>query len=72
MPARTLNFSKKYQHLVRNNSVFWLASGYNLDFGLIGGVVKTGTFPAAGNVYPDWPAAPAGRLAGSQTECHRE
>ncbi|KOC92653.1 PqiB family protein [Winslowiella iniecta] len=40
----TLRISKKYQHLVRNNSVFWLASGYNLEFGLIGGVVKTGTF----------------------------
>lgn len=40
----TLRISKKYQHLVRNNSVFWLASGYNLKFGLIGGVVKTGTF----------------------------
>ena len=39
-----LRISKKYQHLVRNNSVFWLASGYNLDFGLVGGVVKTGTF----------------------------
>ncbi|MCX8960038.1 PqiB family protein [Erwinia psidii] len=40
----TLRISKKYQHLVRNNSVFWLASGYNLRFGLTGGVVKTGTF----------------------------
>ncbi|PLV61672.1 PqiB family protein [Erwinia sp. B116] len=40
----TLRISQKYQHLVRNNSVFWLASGYNLKFGLIGGVVKTGTF----------------------------
>lgn len=40
----TLRISKKYQHLVRNNSIFWLASGYNLKFGLIGGVVKTGTF----------------------------
>lgn len=39
-----LRISKRYQHLVRNSSVFWLASGYNLDFGLIGGVVKTGTF----------------------------
>ncbi|PNS12867.1 MCE family protein [Mixta theicola] len=39
-----LRISKKYQHLVRNNSIFWLASGYNLEFGLIGGVVKTGTF----------------------------
>lgn len=40
----TLRISKRYQHLVRNNSVFWLASGYSLDFGLTGGVVKTGTF----------------------------
>ena len=39
-----MRISKDYQHLVRNNSVFWLASGYSLDFGLIGGVVKTGTF----------------------------
>ena len=39
-----LRISKRYQYLVRNNSVFWLASGYSLDFGLIGGVVKTGTF----------------------------
>lgn len=40
----TLRISKRYQHLVRNNSVFWQASGYTLDFGLLGGVVKTGTF----------------------------
>lgn len=40
----TLKISQKYQHLVRNNSIFWQASGYNFDFGLIGGVVKTGTF----------------------------
>jgi paraquat-inducible protein B len=39
-----LRISERYQHLVRNNSVFWLASGYSLDFGLTGGVVKTGTF----------------------------
>lgn len=39
-----LRISKRYQHLVRNNSVFWLASGYSLNFGLVGGVVKTGTF----------------------------
>lgn len=38
----TLRISKRYQYLVRNNSVFWLASGYSLDFGLTGGVVKTG------------------------------
>ncbi|MDI5434961.1 hypothetical protein MJM45_32960, partial [Salmonella enterica subsp. enterica serovar Kentucky] len=35
----TLRISKRYQYLVRNNSVFWLASGYSLDFGLTGGVV---------------------------------
>ena len=39
-----LRISKRYQDLVRNNSVFWQASGYQLDFGLVGGVVKTGTF----------------------------
>ncbi|MBW7984347.1 PqiB family protein [Enterobacillus tribolii] len=39
-----LRISKKYQQLVRNNSVFWLASGYNVQFGLAGGMVKTGTF----------------------------
>ncbi|QCR36337.1 PqiB family protein [Nissabacter sp. SGAir0207] len=40
----SLRISKKFQHLVRNNTVFWLASGYNLKFGLTGGVVKSGTF----------------------------
>ncbi|AWK13824.1 MlaD family protein [Candidatus Fukatsuia symbiotica] len=40
----TLCISPKYQHLVRQNSVFWLASGYNLEFGLTGGVLKSGTF----------------------------
>ncbi|MFC0227143.1 PqiB family protein [Serratia aquatilis] len=39
-----LRISKKFQHLVRNNSVFWQASGYNLQFGLTGGVIKSGTF----------------------------
>ncbi|MEH2920348.1 MlaD family protein [Samsonia erythrinae] len=42
--AVALRISKRYQHLVRDNSVFWLASGYNLEFGLTGGVVKSGTF----------------------------
>ncbi len=40
----TLRISKQYQHLVRNNSVFWLASGYDLKFGLTGGMIKSGTF----------------------------
>lgn len=39
-----LRISKRYQHLVRNTSVFWLASGYRIDFGLLSGLVKTGTF----------------------------
>lgn len=39
-----LRISKKYQNLVRNNSVFWQASGYNLQFGLTGGIIKSGTF----------------------------
>ncbi|VDZ99795.1 mce-related protein [Salmonella enterica subsp. enterica] len=38
----TLRISKRYQYLVRNNSVFWLASGYSLDFGLTGGVGENG------------------------------
>ncbi|TCW00006.1 PqiB family protein [Biostraticola tofi] len=40
----SLRVSTQYQHLVRNNSVFWLASGYDLKFGLTGGSVKSGTF----------------------------
>lgn len=39
-----LRIGRAYQRLVRTNSVFWQASGYNLAFGLTGGVVKTGTF----------------------------
>ncbi|MEQ4510894.1 MAG: MlaD family protein [Dickeya sp.] len=39
-----LRISKRHAHLVRDNSVFWLASGYNLQFGLTGGVIKSGTF----------------------------
>ncbi len=38
-----LRISTKYQQLIRNNSVFWLASGYSLDVGLTGALVKTGT-----------------------------
>ena len=33
-----LRISKRYRYLVRNNSAFYGSSGYNLDFGLIGGV----------------------------------
>ncbi|MEG3135605.1 MlaD family protein [Rouxiella sp. T17] len=40
----SLRISKKYQYLVRDNTTFWLASGYNLQFGLTGGSFKSGTF----------------------------
>jgi paraquat-inducible protein B len=68
-----LRISKRYQYLVRNNSVFWLASGYSLDFGLIGGVVKTGTFNQfirggiAFATPPGTPLAPKRRMA--NTSC---
>lgn len=70
-----LRISKRYQYLVRNNSVFWLASGYNLDFGLIGGVVKTGTFNQfirggiAFATPPGTPLAPKAQMA--STSCCR-
>jgi paraquat-inducible protein B len=40
----SLLISKIYQYLVRDNTTFWLASGYNLQFGLTGGSLKSGTF----------------------------
>ncbi len=69
-----LRISKRYQY-VRNNSVFWLASGYSLDFGLIGGVVKTGTFNQfirggiAFATPPGTPLAPKAQMA--STSCCR-
>lgn len=39
-----IRISKKYQYLVRNNTEFWLSSGYNFSFGLTGGVIRSGTF----------------------------
>lgn len=39
-----LRISRQYQHLVRTNSVFWLASGDDIKFGLTGGSVKSSTF----------------------------
>ncbi len=62
----TLRISQKYQHLVRNNTVFWLASGYNFKFGLIGGVVKTGTFQQfiqGGIAFATPPSMPLAPLA---------
>lgn len=71
-----MRISKRYQHLVRNNSVFWLASGYSLDFGLTGGVVKTGTFNQfirggiAFATPPGTPLAPKAQKA--STSCCRK
>ena len=55
--------------------MFWLASGYSLDFGLIGGVVKTGTFNQfirggiAFATPPGTPLAPKAQMA--STSCCR-
>lgn len=38
-----IKISRTYQRLVCNNSVFWIASGYSVNVGLTGGIVKTGT-----------------------------
>lgn len=35
---------KEYQYLIRDNTEFWQSSGFNLSFGLTGGVMKSGTF----------------------------
>ncbi|MGL6149051.1 MAG: MlaD family protein [Plesiomonas sp.] len=35
--------NRDYQKLVRKNTVFWLNSGYNIDFGLFSGVATSGT-----------------------------
>ncbi|SKA42465.1 MlaD family protein [Photobacterium toruni] len=40
----TVQIEQKYRHLVRTDSVFWNASGLNVDIGITGAKVKTGTF----------------------------
>ncbi|MHB7673158.1 MlaD family protein [Providencia stuartii] len=35
---------KEFQYLIRDNTQFWISSGYNLSFGLTGGMIKSGTF----------------------------
>lgn len=63
-----LRISKRHQHLVRSNSVFWLASGYNLEFGLGGGLLKTGTFQQfirGGIAFATPPAIPLAPIAAS-------
>jgi len=37
----TLNIYPKYAHLIRKNSIFWPASGFNLDIGITGAVLKS-------------------------------
>ena len=36
----TINIYPKYSHLIRKNSVFWPASGFNLDVGISGAALK--------------------------------
>ena len=36
----TLNIYPQYAHLVRVNSIFWPASGFNLDIGITGAALK--------------------------------
>lgn len=63
-----LRTSKRHQHLVRSNSVFWLTSGYNLEFGLGGGLLKTGTFQKfirGGIAFATLPAIPLAPIATS-------
>ncbi|OEM15032.1 hypothetical protein BHF20_26530 [Escherichia coli] len=35
--------ARKYQHLVRQNSEFWIAAGYDFNFSLRGAEVNTGS-----------------------------
>lgn len=36
----TINIYPKYSHLIRQNSIFWPASGFNLDIGITGAALK--------------------------------
>ncbi|ABM03964.1 Mammalian cell entry related domain protein [Psychromonas ingrahamii 37] len=36
----TVNITPKYAHLIRQNSIFWPASGFNLEFGITGAALK--------------------------------
>ncbi|WP_413702361.1 MlaD family protein [Psychromonas sp. KJ10-10] len=37
----TLNIYPKYTHVIRENSIFWPASGFNLDIGITGASLKS-------------------------------
>jgi len=37
----TLNIYPQYSHLIRKNSIFWPASGFNLDIGITGASLKS-------------------------------
>lgn len=38
-----LLIAKKYQHFVRQNTEFWISSGYSVEIGLSGLSINTGT-----------------------------
>ncbi|MCE0556921.1 MlaD family protein [Motilimonas sp. E26] len=42
----SINIEPQYQHLVRNNSVFWQASGFNMDVGITGASLKAESLEA--------------------------
>ncbi|WP_372882254.1 MlaD family protein [Psychromonas sp.] len=42
----TINIYPKYSHLIRKNSVFWPASGFNLDVGITGAALKATSLSA--------------------------
>ncbi|MFO6423469.1 MlaD family protein [Motilimonas sp. KMU-193] len=41
-----INIEPKYQHLVRRNTVFWQASGFNMDIGITGASLKAESLEA--------------------------
>lgn len=61
-----IRVNKKYQYLIRNNTQFWLSSGYNFSFGLTGGVFRSGTFKQfirGGITFATPPSVPLGAKA---------
>jgi paraquat-inducible protein B len=42
----SINIEPKYQHLVRQNTVFWQASGFNMDVGITGASLKAESLEA--------------------------
>ncbi len=58
-----INIEPKYQHLVRRNTVFWQASGFNMDIGITGASLKAESLEAilSGGISF---ATPDGKLQG--------